>query len=295
MPNRPQPQDSRAQQEQPGDVQDVNEGQGPQRVQAAIRRPASGGVSTTDAILDNQWAMTGIVVAVVVVLCLIIGFATRGTAQPAADVASDAEVASSEPPSADVVASEDASSQARTSTPTITADQVSSAIDDGAVTFDGSAVGFRDPQFSVSGTTLTGQDDYVDPDTSVEQAVALAYYVFTTDPSVSQVTFQSMSSSGSASVSITVDSSATSAATLRDLQGDTPESIYPQLYSYTISQGAHDAMGYDIPTTGGTSSGSAAASSTAATSGASSTSNTSRATSAASASSASGRAASGTN
>ena len=201
-------------------------------------RPSRGPI-TVGTVFRNQWLTTVIVCALAVILSLIVGFATRGAGKPSTQTTSSSATPAS------------AAASSAASTTTVTASSLRSAVQASQLTWNGTAVGFADPQVTLSNGVVTSSATYIYPDTSMEQALAVATAAFA-DSNITSVHFNSLGDSGSAMVRITIDASLTPVSALTSLQSGTPEDAYRHVSSYAISEDARSAAGYTIPATGGT-------------------------------------------
>lgn len=182
------------------------------------------------------WMITLIAVAVCVLLSLIIGFATKGISSGGNQPADQGQ---------QVASAVDLSGGATSST-------VLTAMQSGELTWNNNQLTYTSPSATVVAGEVNASASFVDCNTSIEQAVALATACFA-DPQITKLTFTSLSSEGNAEVKIEIEASQTPVASLADMQKGSPEQTYGKVAAYTISESALAASGYHaIEATGGT-------------------------------------------
>ncbi len=127
-----------------------------------------------------------------------------------------------------------------------------STMEGGTLTWNGTVLAYGSPTASVSLGAVKASATYVDANTSIEQAIALAIACFD-DPKVTSFSFESMNTDGTTAVTVVVDPTVTTAEQLKALESGTPEEAYSAVSSYILTAAAYGTSGYTIAETGGTS------------------------------------------
>jgi hypothetical protein len=169
--------------------------------------------------------------AVTLVVVLLVGFLVKGPA--ASDEATNTTAASGSIASGATDAN------------------ILSAMEGGSLAWNGAGLTYASPTASISLGAIKTTATYVDANTSIEQAVALAIACFD-DSKVTSFTFESVGTDGTAAVTIVIDPTTTTATQLKALESGTPEAAYSAVSSYTLTKDVLSASGYTIAEAGGT-------------------------------------------